>query len=138
MAENKTHQTANSVADYLASIENERRRKDCKAVMKLMREATGKRAKMWGSSLIGFGRYHYKYDSGREGDMPLTGVSPRKQNLVVYIMPGFKPYGDLMKRLGRHKTGKSCLYINNLADIDIKVLSLLIKKSARHIEKKYA
>lgn len=138
MAENKTRQTTHSVAQYLASIENDRRRNDCKAVMKLMREATGKRARMWGSSLIGFGSYHYKYDSGREGDMPLTGVSPRKQNLVVYIMPGFRPYNDLMKRLGRHKTGKSCLYINNLADIDLSVLSSLIRKSARDMEKKYS
>ena len=138
MTENKTRRTGNSVREFLATVDNEKRRKDCQVVMQLMREVTGKRAAMWGPGIIGFGSYHYKYDSGREGDMPLTGVSPRKQNLSIYIMAGFDRYEGLMKKLGRHKTGKSCLYISNLDDVDLNVLRRLIKESTRDIGKRYA
>ena len=136
MVTNKTVKTKVTVSAFLASIENEKRRKDCKAVMKIMRQVTGKRAAMWGASLIGYGSYHYKYDSGREGDMPVVGLSPRKQNLVLYIMPGFSGYAGLMKKLGKYKTGKSCLYINKLEDVDTNVLTELIDKSAACMEKK--
>lgn len=137
MAANKTVKTRATVSEFLATIDNEKRRRDCKAVMKIMREVTGKRAAMWGSSLIGYGSYHYKYESGREGDMPIVGLSPRKQNLVVYIMPGFTEYDTLMKKLGKFKTGKSCLYINKLEDVDTDVLRQLIEKSSTYMERKY-
>ena len=103
-----------------------------------MRRATGKNAKMWGSSMVGYGKYHYKYDSGREGDFMLTGFSPRKQNLAIYIMPGFKDFGALMKKLGKYKTGKSCLYINKLEDVDEKVLEQLITRSVKVMRERYS
>ena len=102
-----------------------------------MRRATGKRAKMWGPSIIGFGSYHYRYASGQEGDWMITGYSPRKQAITLYIMPGFKQFDSLMKKLGKHKTGKSCLYINKLDDVDEGVLETLITKSVEHMRKTY-
>ncbi len=126
-----------TVTSYLATVKNEKRRRDAKAVMKIMREETGKRAVLWGTSIIGYDTYHYKYDSGREGDMPMVGLSARAQNLVVYIMPGFGSYDSLMGKLGKHKTGKSCLYINKLEDVDLAVLRKLIAKSYAHMKKKY-
>jgi hypothetical protein len=128
-SENKTQPTAMSVNYYLAGLEPERRRDDARAVNAMMRRVTGTVPKMWGDSIIGFGKTHYKYESGREGDWFLVGFAPRKANLVLYIMPGFKEYAPLMKKLGRHKTGKSCLYINKLEDIDISVLEQLVAKS---------
>ena len=92
---------------------------------------------MWGPSIVGFGSYHYKYESGREGDMCITGFSPRKQNLTIYILPGFKRYSELMKKLGKYKTGKSCLYINKLEDVDMKVLKELISEDVKYMKKKY-
>ncbi len=127
-----------TVTGYLATVKNEKRRRDAKAVMKIMREVTGKRAVLWGSSIIGYDTYHYKYESGREGDMPMVGLSARAQNLVVYIMPGFSNYDGLMSKLGKHKTGKSCLYINKLEDVDQAVLRKLIAQSYAHMQKKYA
>ena len=103
----------------------------------MMREATGKRAKMWGSSIVGFGEYHYKYASGREGDFMIVGFSPRKSSLTLYIMPGFSGYKDDLAKLGKYKTGKSCLYIKRLDDVDEKVLKRLIRKSVREMKKKY-
>ena len=103
----------------------------------MMRKATGKRARMWGSSMIGFGSYHYKYASGREGEWSLVGLSPRKQNLVVYIMPGFSEFPALMKKLGKYKTGKSCLYLNKLDDVDERVLQKLIEQSVKVMRKRY-
>ncbi len=135
MSDNKTVKNRSSVAAFLAGVDNDARRNDCKAVMAMMRKATGKRATMWGSSIIGFGSYHYTYDSGREGDMCLVGVSPRKANLAVYIMPGFSRYGALLKKLGKHRTGKSCLYINKLADVDDAVLQSLIDRSVADMRK---
>jgi hypothetical protein len=137
-SENKTKPTETSVNYYLASLQPDRRRDDAMAVSSMMRRVTGEIPKMWGDSIIGFGNTHYKYDSGREGDWFLVGFAPRKTNLVLYIMPGFKEFGPLMKKLGKHKTGKSCLYINKLADIDTKVLEQLVSKSAAHMKKKYA
>ena len=129
--------TKASVKAFLDAIEDPRSRKDCKAVAKIMREVTGAKAEMWGPNIVGFGRYHYKYASGREGDYFLTGFSPRKQATSVYIMAGFSGYDALMKKLGKYKTGKSCLYIKKLSDVDEKVLEQLIRKSVAEMRKKY-
>ena len=137
MVENKTKPTTASVVLFIKSIENESRRKDCKQLSKLMREITGKRAKMWGDSIVGFGKYHYKYKTGREGDLCVTGFSPRKQNLTIYIMPGFSKYQSLLKKLGRHKTSVSCLYLKNLDTINMKVLKQLIQRSVKDMQKLY-
>lgn len=125
----KTRPTARSVKDFLARIKDPVRRKDCERVAKIMRVATGERPKMWGSSIVGFGAYHYKGASGREGEWMLTGFSPRKSDLTLYIMPGVKAFPDLLKRLGRHKTGVSCLYLRKLDDVDIDVLTEMVERS---------
>lgn len=137
MAENKTKPTKARVSDFLDAVDNPRRRADARAVLAMMRRATGKRATMWGSSIVGFGKYHYKYESGREGEFMLTGLSPRKQNLVVYIVPGFEPFKKQMEKLGKFKTGRSCLYINKLEDVDEKVLEKLISDSVKLMRKRY-
>lgn len=137
MAELKTKKNSASVRDFINAIPDKRRREDCKKVAALMQRVTKARPVMWGSSIVGFGTYHYVYASGREGDWMLTGFSPRKQNLTLYIMAGFDRYDELMKKLGRCKTGKSCLYINSLEDIDMKVLERLIKESVAHMRKAY-
>ena len=131
----KTTQNQKSVNKFLKSVENDRRREDGFEVLKLMEEVTGQEPKMWGDSIVGFGKYHYKYESGREGEMPLVGFSPRKQSMTLYIMPGFDNYEDLLGKLGKHKLGKSCLYINKLADVDMGVLKKLVKKSYEHMKK---
>jgi len=138
MAETKTKPEKASVTAFVSGIEDKQKRSDAKKVAAMMREATGSRAKMWGTSIIGFGSYHYKYASGREGDFLITGLSPRKQALTVYIIPGFKPFEPLMQKLGKYKTGKSCLYIKQLTDVDEKVLKRLIVGSVKHVRKKYA
>jgi len=137
VADVKTKSNAQSVTAFLNSISDKKRRADAKAVHKMMREATGKRAKMWGTSIVGYGSYDYKYASGRSGSWALCGFSPRKQNLVVYVMPGFSAYKSLLARLGKCKTGKSCLYINKLDDLDKSVLQTLIDRSVRDMRKKY-
>ncbi|NKB43239.1 MAG: DUF1801 domain-containing protein [Alphaproteobacteria bacterium] len=137
MAENKTKATTASVSAFIKSVEHDKRRKDAQTIKKLMDKVTGWKAKMWGPSIVGYGQYHYKYDSGREGDYPITGFSPRKQALTIYIMPGFSAYDGLMAKLGKYKTGRSCLYINKLEDVDIKVLETLIRKSVAFMKKKY-
>lgn len=137
MATQKTRETAASVEEFLNGIENRTRREDGLAMLELMREVTGEEARMWGSSIVGFGSYHYVYESGREGDAMLTGFSPRKQNLAIYVMPGFSAYDSLLDKLGKHKTGKSCLYINKLADVDLKVLRTLVRRSVQVMRNKY-
>ncbi|MEJ2256681.1 MAG: DUF1801 domain-containing protein [Woeseiaceae bacterium] len=137
MAENKTRPTRASVTDFLKSVDDPRRRVDARKVAAMMRKATGKRAKMWGSSIVGFGTYHYKYDSGREGDFMVTGFSPRKQALTVYIMPGFARFDALMKKLGKYQTGKSCLYIKRLSDVEEDVLEELINESVKFMRREY-
>ncbi len=134
MAELKTRPQggAAEVKAFLAAIPDAARRADAQAIFKLMREATGKPAQLWGDSIVGFGRYHYKYASGREGDWFLTGFSPRKQALTLYIMTGFTRYAALLAKLGKFKTGKSCLYLNRLADVDLAVLRELIEASVAH------
>lgn len=137
MAENKTRATNASVSEFLDAIEDRQQRNDLKKVAAMMRRATGKRARMWGPSIVGYGSYHYRYDSGREGDFLVTGYAPRKQNMAIYIMPGFKRFGDLMHRLGKYKTGKSCLYIKRLADVDEKVLEQLIREAVNYMREHY-
>ena len=137
MAELKTRQNRRSVRAFLDGIEDKRKRADSREVSKLMAQITGHRPRMWGTSLVGFGRYHYKYASGHEGDAFLTGFSPRKQALTIYIMPGFSRYEPLMKNLGKYRTGKSCLYIKTLDDIDRGILKTLIVRSVRETRKKY-
>ncbi|MBU2678070.1 MAG: DUF1801 domain-containing protein [Gammaproteobacteria bacterium] len=137
MAENKTKPNKASVTAFLNGIEDERKRRDAKKVAAMMREATGSRAKMWGANIVGFGEYHYKYASGREGDFMITGFSPRKQALTLYVIPGFKHFETMMNKLGKYKTGRSCLYIKHLSDIDEKVLKRLIVASVKHMRKNY-
>ena len=133
MAENKTVKTGASVDEFMAGVENKRRREDGLVLLEMMRDVTGLEPEMWGPSIIGFGSYHYRYESGREGDMPLIGFSPRKQSLSLYIMSGFGEYEELLGRLGKHKTGASCLYINKLADVDMAVLRELVSRSVEHM-----
>ncbi len=133
MAELKTKQNEQSVTDFLQAVPDERKRKDSFAILDLMKEITGQEPKMWGDSIIGFGNYHYKYATGREGDWFVTGFSPRKQNLTLYIMSGFDEYDELLKKLGKYKTGKACLYINKLEDIEMSVMKELIQKSVAHL-----
>lgn len=137
MPEQKTRQTKESVAKFLDSIEDERKRKDSYSISQLMEETTGYDPVMWGSSIVGFGKYHYKYDSGHEGDCALVSFSPRKQNITIYLMAGFDGQEDLLKRLGKHKIGKGCLYINKLEDIDQSVLKDLIKNTIYILQKRY-
>lgn len=137
MTENKTKPTTKSVSTFLNSVENKRRKADALVINEMMARITGEKPRMWGPTIVGFGEYHYKYDSGREGDLFLIGFSPRKANLVLYIMPGYGQFDDLMARLGKFKTGKSCLYINKLNDIDMDVLEELISKSVVWMKNKY-
>lgn len=137
MAELKTRPNDGDVDAFLESVDDPKRREDCRAVVELMADVTGEPPRMWGDSIIGFGQYHYVYDSGREGDWFLTGVSPRKQSLTVYIMAGFDRYDALMDRLGKHRTGQSCLYINRLEDVDTGTLRELIRSSVAHLRAKY-
>ena len=133
MAELKTQKNDASVEDFLNGVSDERKRKDSFAILDLMRDVTGDEPAMWGSSIIGFGSYRYKYASGREGEWFLTGFSPRKQNLTLYIMSGFGNYDTLLSELGKYKTGKSCLYINKLDDVDLATLRDLIGQSVAHM-----
>jgi hypothetical protein len=138
MAELKTKRNDQSVEEFLSGVADEKRRRDCFTVMELMKEATGAEPVMWGGSIVGFGSYHYRYESGREGDWFLTGFSPRKQSLTLYVMAGFERYGALLKRLGKYKTGKSCLYVNRLDDVDLTTLRELIEQSVEHVARTYA
>jgi hypothetical protein len=138
MSENKTKRTDVSVDEFLAAVENDRRRNDAVTVCELMKEVTGEEPVMWGPTMVGFGTYHYKYASGREGDWFLAGFAPRKANLVVYIMSGFKGHAALMDELGKHKTGSSCLFINKLDDIDMDILRELVRRSVEHVSNLYS
>jgi len=129
VAENKTKQNDQSVDAFLSSVADEKKRKDSYALLALMEQVTGFEPKMWGDSIIGFGSYHYKYASGREGDAPLAGFSPRKQSLVVYYMPGFYRHDELMSRLGKYTTGKVCLYFKKLEDVDQATLKEVVERS---------
>ncbi len=137
MAKLKTQPTTQRVSDFLKTLEDKKMRSECRVIAKMMRDATGKRAKMWGTSIVGFGTYDYKYASGREGSWPIVGFSPRSKNLTVYIMPGFSAFKNLMGQLGKYKTGKSCLYIKSLDDVDQKKLKALIDGSVKIMKNKY-
>jgi hypothetical protein len=129
MAELKTKKNNASVTDFLNSVADEQRRNDAFTVLAFMRKAAQAEPSMWGDSIVGFGSYHYKYASGQEGDWFPIGFSPRKQNLTLYIMGGFEQHVDLLSKLGKHKLGKGCLYVNKLADVDLKVLNELITRN---------
>ena len=132
MAELKTKKNEASVDDFLANIDDEQKRADCQQLKEIFEKITRQPAVMWGASIVGFGSYHYKYTSGREGDWMATGFSPRKQNLTLYIMAGFDEYAELMAKLGDHKTGKSCLYIKRLSDVHLPTLKKLIKAGYKY------
>lgn len=136
MADNKTKPTKESVAAFLGAIPDERRRKDCRTVATMMRRATGEPPKMWGASIVGFGRHQYKYASGREGEMPLTGFAPRRNDVTLYIMGGFPRYATLMAALGKYTNGKSCLHIKKLDDVDLDVLEDLVGQSVEHMTRR--
>lgn len=137
MAENKTKATGASVTAFINSIDDKQKRAEARKVAAMMRKATSKRPKMWGPSIVGYGTYHYKYASGREGDFLMTGFSPRKQALTVYVIPGFENFEALMNKLGKYKTGKSCLYIKRLSDVDEKILEQLINRSVKYMREHY-
>ena len=129
MAALKTKQTETSVAAFLNTVADEKKRKDCFEIVELMKRATGLTPKLWGTAIIGFGSYHYKYESGHEGDMCIIGFAPRKQNIALYIPGGIHKYADLLEKLGKHKTGKGCLYITSLEKINVEILASIFNKS---------
>lgn len=135
MADIKTKENDASVEAFLDAVPNERKRNDSYAIVKMMKEITGEEPKMWGTSIVGFGRYHYKYASGREGDMPVVGFSPRKQNLTFYVVPVIDDYDELREKLGKHKVGKVCLYINKLDDVNQEVLREIVSRSVAFMKK---
>lgn len=132
----KTKPSAENIHEFIASIEDEQKRKDCKSLLKIMNEITNEKPKLWGSGMVGFGKYHYKYASGHEGDSFLTGFSPRKQNITLFIMSGLDQHDTLLKKLGKFKTAKSCLYIKKMEDVDLAVLKSIIKSSVELISLK--
>jgi hypothetical protein len=138
MAENKTKPTEASVASYLAAIEDEARRNDCEALAKLMTKATQEQPTMWGTSIVGFGSYHYKYASGREGDSCLTGFASRKGDISIYLMASFPGNEELLAKLGKHKMGKGCLYVRKLSDVDLNVLEQLVVGAVAEQKHRYA
>lgn len=136
-AENKTKESAASVDAFIAGVADPKQRADAEQIRALMERLSGEPAKMWGPSIIGFGSYHYRYDSGREGDMCRIGFSPRKGQTVLYLIDGFEGQPELIARLGKHKTGKSCLYIKRLSDVDGDVLEELCRRSLAYMAEKY-
>jgi hypothetical protein len=137
MAKNKTIETENSVADFLGTISDAKRREDCMSIIDLLSKISGFEPKMWGSSIVGFGIYNYKYESGHAGNAPLAGLASRKNAITVYMASAFDQREELLSQLGKHKSSKACLYIQKLEDIDIKILSQLIKKSIERIKELY-
>lgn len=137
MSEPKTKVNDASVKDFLNAVEHPVRRADSFTILEMMTKITGVDPKMWGGSIIGFDSYHYIYASGREGDWPIVGFSPRKQNISLYIMPGFSQFEPLLEKLGKHKTSKACLYINKLSDVDLEILKTIIQQSVDSMRKKY-
>ena len=134
---NKTIETEACVEDYLSAIVPEQKQEDCRAICAIMERLTGSPPKMWGGSIVGFGQYHYKYESGREGDAVRTGFAARAQNISIYIMPGYQDFEDELSRLGKHKVGKSCLYLKRLSDVDENVLEEMIAKGLKLLAQKY-
>ncbi|MCG7520108.1 DUF1801 domain-containing protein [Ruegeria sp. Ofav3-42] len=132
-SENKTVPTGQSVESFISAVQPANKAEDAQVLDTLFRKTTGFEPVMWGTSIVGYGRYHYRYKTGREGDFLATGFSPRKTALSIYIMPGYADFGDILSQLGKHKLGKSCLYVNKLADIDIDVLSELIRAGLKDL-----
>lgn len=137
MAENKTQPTDQSVKSFIEALDDQQKIADSYSLVKLMKEVTGCDPKMWGPSIIGFDQYHYKYESGREGDMLKAGFSPRKREFSIYIMSGFKCQEELLQKLGKHRTGKACLYVKKLDDIDMDVLREMVEESVKYVDEKY-
>jgi len=138
MAELKTKKLDTSLAEFLKTITDEQKKKDCTALLEMMKKTTKETAKIWGNGTIGFGVFHYKSErSSQAGEWYMSGFAPRKQNITVYIMSGFGEYKELMKKLGKHKTGGGCLYINKLADVDLKVLQEIVSRSHKFMKEKY-
>jgi Domain of unknown function (DU1801) len=137
MSELKTKPTGQSVVEFINQVEDPVKREDCFKLLELMEEVTGKKPRMWGSSIVGFDSYVYKYASGKTGEWPVIGFSPRKQNLSLYIMPGFSKYEELLSKLGKHKLGKSCLYVKRLADVDWPTLRELAVQSVQYMHETY-
>lgn len=137
MSENKTRPTDASVEAFLDAVNDDGKRSDARVLVDMMAEVTGAPGVMWGSSIVGFGSYHYRYASGREGDFLEVGFSPRKRALTIYVMPGFSDYDDLLERLGKHTTGKSCLYVKRLSDIDLGALRELLERSVAYLREKH-
>ncbi|WDI43484.1 DUF1801 domain-containing protein [Bremerella sp. P1] len=138
MAENKTQPTKVSAAKYIDALEDPQQKKDCKQLVKMMRAATGERAVMWGPSIVGFGTHHYKYESGREGDIMMVGFAPRKGQISLYLTCDIQQMAPLLEKLGKHKTGKGCLYIKRLADVDQDVLQQMIERGIEEAEQSHA
>ncbi|WP_223786887.1 DUF1801 domain-containing protein [Marinicella meishanensis] len=137
MSTNKTQPTDASVVKFLTGVTPEQKRQDAFTLLEMMERLSGYQAQMWGPSIVGFGQYHYRYDSGREGDFMRIGFSPRKANISLYIIAGFEQHQELLDQLGKHKTGKSCLYVNKLSDIKLRVLEQLITEELAFMAKKY-
>lgn len=137
MSELKTRPTDASVEAFIDAVDHPRRRDDARTLLELMQRVTGEEPVMWGPSIVGYGSYHYRYASGQEADWPVVGFSPRKQNLSIYIMTGFAESEELLSRLGKHKTGKSCLYVTKLADVDLDVLETLVRASVAAMKRRY-
>jgi hypothetical protein len=137
MAKNKTTETETSVSAYLNAIPDDQRRKDCKEIAAIMEKESGFKPKMWGTSIVGFGSYHYKYDSGREGDAPLVGFSSRANAISLYVYDNEGEKEKLLEKLGKHKTGKGCVYLQKLSDVETSVLGKMIRNSVKGMQKKY-
>jgi hypothetical protein len=137
MAEQKTKPTKQSVEAFISKVPDERVRDDCYTLIRLMKKITGEEPKMWGPSIVGFGRYHYKYDSGHEGYSCLTGFSPRKPAITLYVMPGFEAHSALVNNLGKYRAGKGCLYVKRLSDIHLDALERLISISVHQLKATY-
>lgn len=137
MASDTTQPTDVDPIEFVAAVEHPTRRADAEALLDLMERVTGWQPRMWGPTIVGYGRYHYRYESGREGDLMVTGFSPRKANLVLYVLPGYDELGDVLAELGKHRIGKSCLYVNKLADVDVSVLEHIIRRGVESMRERY-
>lgn len=137
MGKVRTAENDQDVGRFLSRVKDSEQKADCETLLAMLGEITGEKPRMWGSSIIGFGKYHYVYDSGREGEWPIIGFSPRARNLSIYIMPGFSGFAAQLKKLGKHKTGKSCLYINRLADVELEVLKEIAAQSVAEMRERY-
>ena len=136
-AQNKTVETKGSVTSFLNSVADETKKKDCFAIAEIMKQQTGFDPKMWGPAIVGFGSYHYKYESGREGDAPLVAFSPRKSEISLYLSSSFEKREELLAKFGKHKAAKGCVYIKKLADVDVEVLKKMVALSAKNVKKMY-